>query len=236
MTGKLTLVPTPVGNLKDITFRAVEVLKEVDVILTEDTRKSGILLNKYEIKNTLIPHHKYNEHKTAKNIAERISKGENMALITDAGTPSISDPGYLLVNYCIEKNTEVECLPGATAFLPALAISGLPNDKFVFEGFLPHKKGRQKRLKELQSEERTIVFYESPYRINKLLKELKEHFGNDRPASVSREISKQYEETIRGDLEYLSDYFEKSKAKGEFVIIISGKNILKKQRNESDQI
>lgn len=223
-SGTLFFVPTPVGNLKDITYRAVEVLKNVNAILSEDTRKSGILLDHYNIKNRVISHHKFNEHKSTPGIIKMLSAGEDLAYITDAGTPGISDPGFYLVRECIENNISVECLPGATAFIPALVVSGLPDDKFVFEGFLPHKKGRQKRLKQLKEEERTIVFYESPYRVLKLLKEFREYYGTDRKVSISREISKKYEETLRGNPGELIEHYENKNPKGEFVIILNGKN------------
>jgi 16S rRNA (cytidine1402-2'-O)-methyltransferase len=222
---KLIVVPTPVGNLEDMTFRAIKVLKEADLILSEDTRVTGFLLNHFEIKTKMISHHKYNEHKSIDGIVERINAGEKIALVSDAGTPAISDPGFLVVRHCIENGIEVECLPGATAFVPALVSSGLPNDRFCFEGFLPQKKGRQKRLLELQQEERTMIFYESPFRVVKLLMQLAEVLGNDRRASVSREISKIYEETIRGTLEELILHFTNKAPKGEFVVIAAGKSI-----------
>ena len=220
--GKLYLVPTPIGNLKDITFRAIEVLNEVDLILAEDTRTSGKLLKHYKITTPMQSHHKYNEHKTVEGLAGRIQRGKTMALISDAGTPSISDPGYLLTRACIEAGIEVDCLPGATAFVPALVNSGLPNDKFVFEGYLPVKKGRQKRLKLLSEESRTLIFYESPHRLLKTLGQFVEYFGEDRPVSVSREISKIHEETIRGTVSYVLNYYETNPPKGEIVIIVAG--------------
>lgn len=220
---KLYLVPTPIGNLEDITLRAIRILKEVDIILAEDTRTSSKLLKHYEIQNKLFSHHKFNEHKTSESIAERIEAGQNIALISDAGTPAISDPGYMLVCACIEKGIEVECLPGATAFVPALVNSGLPNDKFVFEGFLPQKKGRQKRLQQLSEEERSIVFYESPYRLLKTLQQFVEHYGAERKVSVSRELSKLHEETARGTLAEVIDHFSKKTIKGEIVIVLEGK-------------
>lgn len=222
MNSKLYLVPTPVGNLEDMTFRGVKTLKEVDFILAEDTRTSGKLLKHFEIHTPMQSHHKYNEHQTVGAVTKRLAAGESAALITDAGTPAISDPGFLIVRECIERNIEVECLPGATAFVPALVNSGLPNDKFVFEGFLPNKKGRQTRLKSLQEEERTMIFYESPYKLLKTLKDLKQWFGNDRSVSVSREISKLHEETKRGTLEEVYTYFEEHKPRGEFVIVLAG--------------
>lgn len=220
-TPKLYVVPTPIGNLEDMTFRAVRILKEVDVILAEDTRTSGKLLQHYEIKNKLLSHHKFNEHKTADDIADRILSGDSVALISDAGTPGISDPGYLLVRACLAKGVQVECLPGATAFVPALVNSGLPNEKFVFEGFLPHKKGRQKRLTELQEEPRTIIFYESPHRLVKALEQMAEYFGADRQASVSRELSKLFEENIQGTLTELAQHFNQKVVKGEIVIVVA---------------
>lgn len=221
--GKLFVVPTPIGNLKDITFRAIEVLKLVDVILAEDTRKTSVLLKHYEISKKLIPHHKFNEHKSVNQIIERIESGENIALVSDAGTPAISDPGYLLVKTCVDNDIEVETLPGATAFVPALVNSGLPNDKFVFEGFLPQKKGRQKRLNFLKDNLYTMIFYESPFRLLKTLQQFAEIFGAERQASVSRELSKIYEENKRGTLQELIEYFSLKTVKGEIVIIVEGK-------------
>jgi len=222
--GKLFLVPTPIGNLKDITFRAIEVLKEADLILAEDTRTSGKLLKHYEITTHMQSHHMHNEHKTVDGIVRRIQAGETIALISDAGTPAISDPGFLLTRACVEKKIEVDCLPGATAFVPALVNSGLPNDKFVFEGFLPVKKGRQTRLKLLAEEPRTIIFYESPHKLLKTLGQFIEYFGEDRPISVSREISKLHEETIRGAVSEVLEYYTKKPPKGEIVIVVGGKN------------
>jgi 16S rRNA (cytidine1402-2'-O)-methyltransferase len=219
---KLYLVPTPIGNLGDITLRAIEVLKEVDLILAEDTRKSGILLKHLQISKALLSHHKFNEHRTLDSILQRILGGSDIALISDAGTPGISDPGFLLVRACLDKGIEVESLPGATAFVPALLNSGLPSERFVFEGFLPQKKGRQKRLKELASETRTMVFYESPYRLVKTLTQLAEHLGQQRRGSVSRELTKVHEETRRGNLTDLAAYFSQSKVKGEIVIVVEG--------------
>ncbi|PZD77402.1 16S rRNA (cytidine(1402)-2'-O)-methyltransferase [Mesonia sp. K7] len=221
--GKLYVVPTPIGNLEDMTFRAIKVLKEVDFILAEDTRTSGKLLKHFEIETSMHSHHMHNEHKTVEMIVKRLQNGESAALISDAGTPAISDPGFLLTRNCIENHIEVDCLPGATAFVPALVNSGLPNDKFVFEGFLPVKKGRQTRLKILAEEARTMVFYESPHKILKTLKDFGEYFGNDRKASVSREISKMHEETIRGSLEEVTHHFEKTPPKGEIVVVVEGK-------------
>jgi 16S rRNA (cytidine1402-2'-O)-methyltransferase len=217
---KLSIIPTPIGNLEDITFRALRVLRESDLILCEDTRTTGILLKHYDIKNALQSHHKFNEHKTLTNIIEKIKSGLNVALVSDAGTPAISDPGYLIVRECIRNNIEVECLPGATAFVPALVVSGLPNDRFCFEGFLPPKKGRLTRLKEIASETRTTVIYESPYRLLKTLLQLSEICDENRPVSVSREISKKFEETVRGSLKQAVEYFTANEPRGEFVIII----------------
>ncbi|WP_400071065.1 16S rRNA (cytidine(1402)-2'-O)-methyltransferase [Zobellia russellii] len=221
--GKLYLVPTPIGNLEDMTLRAIRVLKEVDCILAEDTRTSGKLLQHFEITTQMQSHHMHNEHKTVDALVKRLQAGETIALISDAGTPAISDPGFLLTRACVEKNLEVDCLPGATAFVPALVNSGLPNDKFVFEGFLPPKKGRQTRLKLLAEETRTIVFYESPYKLIKTLGRFAEYFGADRQVSVSRELTKLYEETIRGTAEELVDHFTQKPPKGEIVIIVAGK-------------
>ena len=227
---KLYIVPTPVGNLEDMTFRAVRILKEADLILAEDTRTSSVLLKHYEIRNRVQSHHKFNEHRTVKEIAERVTAGENIALISDAGTPGISDPGFMLVRECVRQGAEVECLPGATAFVPALVVSGLPTDRFCFEGFLPPKKGRQTRLHALAAEERSIVFYESPYRIVKTLTQLAEVFGKERQASVSRELSKRFEETCRGTLEELIFHFSVNEPKGEFVIIVSGAGVPEKEK------
>ena len=220
--GKLYLVPTPIGNLKDITFRAIEVLKEVDFILAEDTRTSGKLLKYYEITTPMQSHHMHNEHKTVDHIVRRISNGETVALISDAGTPAISDPGFLLTRACVEAQIEVDCLPGATAFVPALVNSGLPNDKFVFEGFLPVKKGRQTRLKLLAEETRTMIFYESPHKLIKTLSHFVEYFGAERPMSVSREITKIHEETIRGTAQEVLNYYTTKPPKGEIVIVVGG--------------
>ncbi len=222
--GKLYVVPTPIGNLEDITLRAINVLKEVNLILAEDTRTSGFLLKHYGIDTHMQSHHKFNEHKTAEHIVARIQAGENIALISDAGTPAISDPGFLLVRACVQNGVDVECLPGATAFVPALVESGLPNDRFSFEGFLPHKKGRQTRLKRLAEEDKTMVFYESPYRVVKTLTQLSEYLGNERLASVSREISKLYAETVRGTLIELVSHFTANEPRGEFVIVVAGKD------------
>lgn len=223
MEAKLYLVPTPIGNLEDMTFRAVKVLKEVDLILAEDTRTSGKLLKHFEISTHMHSHHMHNEHKTVDNIVQRIKNGESIALISDAGTPAISDPGFLLTRSCLENNVEIECLPGATAFVPALVNSGLPNDKFVFEGFLPVKKGRQTRLILLAEETRTIIFYESPHKLLKTLTQFAEYFGEDRLISVSRELTKLYEETVRGTVTEVIAHFTKKTPKGEFVVVVGGK-------------
>jgi 16S rRNA (cytidine1402-2'-O)-methyltransferase len=222
-TKKLYLVPTPVGNLEDMTFRAIRVLKEVDLILAEDTRTTGFLLKHFEIKNKMQSHHKFNEHQTVDWIVSRIKAGESVALVSDAGTPGISDPGFLLVRECVSQGVEVECLPGATAFVPALINSGLPADRFCFEGFLPQKKGRQTRLAALTEESRTLIFYESPFRVVKTLTQLAEYLGNDRKASVSREISKLHEQTVHGSLEELVALFTLNEPRGEFVIVVAGK-------------
>lgn len=222
--GMLYVVPTPVGNLEDITERALKVLKSVDTVLAEDTRTSGMLLKHYGISAKLCAHHKFNEHQTAEAFSSRMAGGENMALVTDAGTPGISDPGYMLVRACADKEVEVQCLPGATAFVPALVDSGLPCERFTFEGFLPQKKGRATRIAALAEEERTMVFYESPYRVVKTLQQFAEVFGKKRRASVTREISKIHEETTRGTLEELSLHFTETEPKGEFVIVVEGMN------------
>lgn len=219
---KLYVVPTPVGNMEDMTFRAVRVLKEVSLILAEDTRTSSVLLKHYGITTPMQSHHKFNEHQTVGQITEKIKSGLTVALISDAGTPAISDPGFLLVRACVEEGIEVECLPGATAFVPALVASGLPNDRFCFEGFLPQKKGRTTKLKSLADETRTMIFYESPYRVMKTLEQLSQFFGGERKASVSREISKIHEETVRGTLQKLIEHFTINPPKGEFVIIVAG--------------
>lgn len=223
MGTKLYLVPTPIGNLEDMTFRAVRVLKEVDLILAEDTRTSGKLLKHFEIATHMQSHHMHNEHKTVENIVNQIKNGESIALISDAGTPAISDPGFLLSRACIENDIEIECLPGATAFVPALVNSGLPNDKFVFEGFLPVKKGRQTRLKFLAEETRTMIFYESPHKLVKTLTHFAAYFGENRLISVSRELTKMYEETFRGTVKEVIHHFTTKPPKGEFVIVVSGK-------------
>ncbi|RTE54703.1 16S rRNA (cytidine(1402)-2'-O)-methyltransferase [Arenibacter aquaticus] len=221
--GKLYIVPTPIGNLEDITLRAIRVLKEVDLILAEDTRTSGKLLHHYNISTPMQSHHMHNEHKTVDGIVRRLQTGGDIALISDAGTPAISDPGFLLTRACVENDIAVECLPGATAFVPALVNSGLPNDKFVFEGFLPVKKGRQTRLTLLSEENRTMIFYESPHKLVKTLSHFVTYFGADRPVSVSRELSKMYEETIRGAVGDVLQHFTKSPPKGEIVIVVGGK-------------
>lgn len=220
---RLYLVPTPIGNLEDITLRAIRILKSVDVILAEDTRTSGHLLRHLEISKPMQSYHIHNEHQTIARLTDRMLKGETMALISDAGTPAISDPGFLLVRECIRLAIPVECLPGPTAFVPALVNSGLPCDRFTFEGFLPHKKGRQTRLKELAEESRTMVFYESPHRLLKSLEQFTEYFGDDRPASVSRELTKVFEENVRGSLREIIAYFTEKTVKGEIVIIVGGK-------------
>jgi len=221
--GKLYLVPTPIGNLKDITLRAIEVLKEADLILAEDTRTSGKLLKYFDISTPMNSHHMHNEHKTIDGVVRSIKAGSTVALISDAGTPAISDPGFLLTRACVETGIEVDCLPGATAFIPALVNSGLPNDKFVFEGFLPVKKGRQTRLKLLSEETRTMIFYESPHKLIKTLSQFVECFGKERKISVSRELSKLHEETIRGTVVEVLEHFEAKPPKGEIVIVVGGK-------------
>jgi len=221
---KLYLVPTPIGNLADMTYRAVEILNSVDLILAEDTRTSGKLLNHYQIKTPMLSYHMHNEHKISDQIVSRIQGGEAMAIITDAGTPGISDPGFLLTRKLISANLDVESLPGATAFVPALVCSGLPSDKFVFEGFLPVKKGRQTRLKELADETRTIIFYESPHKLLKTLTDFQNHYGGDRPISISREITKMFEEHYRGSVADAIEYFTEKKPKGEFVVVLGGKD------------
>lgn len=222
MAGKLYIVPTPVGNLEDMTMRAIRVLKEVDLILAEDTRTSGILLKHFEIKTPMQSHHKFNEHQTCERIVERLEGGETIALISDAGTPGISDPGFMLSRACREHDIDVECLPGATAFVPALVSSGLPCDRFVFEGFLPMKKGRATRLAELAAEPRTVVIYESPLRLARTLRQLEETFGANRPAAVCREISKLHETIKKGTLSELAEFYGVNQAKGEIVIVIEG--------------
>ncbi|MGI9526875.1 MAG: 16S rRNA (cytidine(1402)-2'-O)-methyltransferase [Weeksellaceae bacterium] len=223
MVGKLILIPTPIGNLGDITYRAVETLKEVDVILAEDTRTSAKLLQHYQIETPMQSHHAHNEHASLERIAEEIKLGRTFALITDAGTPGISDPGFLLLRYCVEQGLEVEVLPGATAFVPALILSALPNHEFTYIGFLPVKKGRKSKLEELKHEERTMILYESPHKIGRTIADLMQYLGEDRKASLSREITKKFEETIRGTLLELHEIVSNKKLKGEMVIVVSGK-------------
>lgn len=227
----LFLVPTPIGNLGDITLRALEILKSVDVILAEDTRTSGVLLKHYSIDKPLQSFHIFNEHKTLAGLVERMKKGEVMALISDAGTPGISDPGFLLVREALKNNLKVDCLPGATALIPALVKSGFPTDRFVFEGFLPHKKGKQTLLKKLAEEDRTVIFYESPHRLVKTLEQVKEFFGGERMVSVSRELSKKFEETKTGPVDELVTYFGSKEVKGEIVVVVAGKT---KQKHNTD--
>ncbi|GGB86720.1 ribosomal RNA small subunit methyltransferase I [Flavobacterium suaedae] len=221
--GKLYIVPTPIGNLDDMTFRAIKVLQEADLVLAEDTRTSGKLMKHFDITTHMQSHHMHNEHKTVDNIVKRLESGEVIALISDAGTPAISDPGFLLTRACVENNIAVECLPGATAFVPALVNSGLPNDKFVFEGFLPEKKGRQTRFLTLAEEPRTMVFYVSPHKLVKTLGEFVQYFGEDRPVSISRELSKLHEETVRGTAQEVLAHFEANPPKGEIVAVVGGK-------------
>ena len=222
--GKLYLVPTPIGNLEDITLRAIRILKEVDIVLAEDTRTSGNLLKHLDVKTKLQAFHAHNEHRALQGTIQLLQQGKNLALISDAGTPGISDPGFLLVRECHVHNIPVECLPGPTAFVPAIVKSGLPSDKFVFEGFLPHKKGRKTRIEKLMDEDRTIIFYESPYRLVKTLEQLKEAFGAERQASVSRELTKMFEETRNGTLAELAAHYTKHTPKGEIVLIVAGFN------------
>lgn len=221
---KLFIVPTPIGNLEDITLRALNILKEADLILAEDTRKTGILLNHYNISTRMASHHKFNEHKKVENIIRAISNGETMALVSDAGTPGISDPGYLLIRECIRQNIAVECLPGATSVIPAVVISGLPSDRFIFEGFLPHKKGRKKKLSELAAQPYTVVLFESPFRIIKTLEQMIDSFGPKRKIAVIRELTKIYEEATRGTLEEVIIELRNKTIKGEFVIVTEGKS------------
>lgn len=222
--GILYIVPTPVGNMEDMTMRAIRVLKEADVVLAEDTRTSGILLKHFDIKNHLISHHKFNEHGTSAGVVERLLAGQTVALISDAGTPGISDPGFFLVREAVKAGVEVQTLPGATAFVPALVSSGLPCDRFCFEGFLPQKKGRQTRLESLREETRTMIFYESPYRVLKTLQQFCEVFGAERQVSCCREISKIHEESVRGTLAEVIEHFKEKAPKGEFVIVLAGKS------------
>lgn len=220
----LYIIPTPIGNLADFTFRAVEVLKSVDLILAEDTRTSSVLLNHYQIQKPISPYHQHNEHKIVTHLCDQMATGKTIALLTDAGTPGISDPAFLLVRECVKNNIRVECLPGATAFVPALVNSGLPMNSFCFEGFLPLKKGRQTMLKKLAAEERTMVFYESPMRLVKTLHNFIEYFGAERQCCVSRELTKKFEENKRGSLQEVHDYFSEKAVKGEIVIVVEGKN------------
>lgn len=222
--GILYIVPTPVGNMEDMTYRAVRILKEVDLVLAEDTRTSGILLKHFDIRNQLMSHHKFNEHGTSAGIVNRLQAGENVALISDAGTPGISDPGFFLVREAVKAGIEVQCLPGATAFVPALVSSGLPCDRFAFEGFLPQKKGRQSKIESLKEEQRTMIFYESPYRVVKTLEQFAEAIGATRQVSVCREISKLHEESVRGSLEEVISHFKEKEPKGEIVIVLAGKS------------
>lgn len=229
---KLYIVPTPIGNLDDMTFRAIKVLKEVDLILAEDTRTSSKLLKHFEIGTQMHSHHMHNEHQTVENTVQKLKNGQTIALISDAGTPAISDPGFLLTRACVENNIPVECLPGATAFVPALVNSGLPNDKFVFEGFLPDKKGRQTRFLTLAEETRTMIFYVSPHKLVKTLVDFETYFGNERQISVSRELSKLHEETVRGSVAEVMKHFETKPPKGEIVVIVAGKEKEKKKKYE----
>lgn len=231
---KLYIVPTPIGNLEDMTFRAIRILKEVDLILAEDTRTSGKLLKHFEIGTHMHSHHMHNEHKTVENVISRLKAGENIALISDAGTPAISDPGFLLTRACVENNIEVECLPGATAFVPALVNSGLPNDKFVFEGFLPEKKGRQTRYLTLAEETRTLILYVSPHKLVKTLVEFMTYFGEDRPVCVCRELSKLHEENVRGTVKEVLTHFENKPPKGEIVVVVGGKISIKENKKQSE--
>ncbi len=233
--GTLYLVPTPVGNLEDITLRALRILKEADLVLAEDTRTSGMLLKHYEIKNQLVSHHKFNEHQTAESFAARMAAGEVMALISDAGTPAISDPGFMLVRACVARGVTVQCLPGATAFVPALVSSGLPCERFTFEGFLPQKKGRNTRLESLKEETRTMIFYESPYRVVKTLGQFVETFGSERRCSACREISKLHEESVRGTLAEVLAHFTETEPRGEFVIVVEGCEPPKKQKQSKQK-
>ena len=235
---QLYLVPTPVGNLEDITYRALRILKEVNLVLAEDTRTTGILFKHFDIHTPMASHHKFNEHKTIAHFADRILAGESIALVSDAGTPAISDPGFMLVRECVARGIRVECLPGATAFVPALVDSGLPTDRFCFEGFLPQKKGRQTKIQSLVAEDRTMIFYESPYRLVKTLQQFAEAFGGDRQASVSREISKMFEDTQRGSLQQLIEHFTATPPKGEIVVVVAGTsgNVAQTQSEEDEEI
>ena len=232
--GKLFIVPTPIGNLEDMTFRAIRILKEVDLILAEDTRTSGKLLKHFEIGTHMHSHHMHNEHKTVENLIARLKSGETIALISDAGTPAISDPGFLLTRACVENGIPVECLPGATAFVPALVNSGLPNDKFVFEGFLPDKKGRQTRYLALAEETRTIILYVSPHKLVKTLAEFITYFGEDRQICVSRELSKLHEENVRGTVREVLTHFENKPPKGEIVVVVGGKTTTRENKKQTD--
>ena len=231
---KLYIVPTPIGNLDDITLRAINVLREVDFILAEDTRTTSVLLRHLGIEKKLYSHHKFNEHATVRLVAESIAAGRNAALVSDAGTPGISDPGFLLVRTCVEQGIEVETLPGATALIPALVQSGFPCDRFCFEGFLPQKKGRASRLQALSDEERTMIFYESPYRVVKCLEQFAETFGADRPVSVSREPTKHFEQTVRGTVAEVLEHFRQTEPRGEFVLVVAGKPRARRGRTEAD--
>ena len=233
--GMLYIIPTPVGNMEDMTMRAIRLLREADLVLAEDTRTSGILLKHFDIKNHLMSHHKFNEHGTTAGIVERLKAGQTIALISDAGTPGISDPGFYLVREAVAAGVEVQTLPGATAFVPALVSSGLPCDRFCFEGFLPQKKGRQTRLEQLSTEERTMVFYESPYRVLKTLQQFREFFGEDRHVSCCREISKVHEENVRGTLAEVIAHFQEREPKGEFVIVVEGRNLKDERRKAKDE-
>lgn len=230
--GRLYIVPTPIGNLEDITLRAVRVLKEADIVLAEDTRTTAVLLRHLGLEKRMFSHHKFNEHAAVESIADRLEAGERIALVSDAGTPGISDPGFLLVRTCIERGIEVETLPGATAFVPALIQSGFPADRFCFEGFLPQKKGRNKRLETLREEARTMIFYESPYRVVRTLEQFAAVFGSDRPVSVSRELTKKFEETVRGTLAEAAAHFREHEPKGEFVIVLAGSGGVRSADNE----
>ena len=232
--GKLILVPTPIGNLEDITLRAIKVLKETEIILAEDTRVSSYLMKHFGIEKKLWTHHKYNEHKSIDSLVAKIRVGNNVALISDAGTPGISDPGFLLTRACIENDILVECLPGPTALIPALAVSGLPTDRFVFEGFLPQKKGRQKRLMQLTEETRTMIFYESPFRLVKCLSQFADFFGPERKACVCRELTKLYEEVKRGTISELMEFYSQNTPKGEIVIIVGGALKLASERDNNE--
>jgi len=232
--GKLFIVPTPIGNLEDMTFRAIRILKEADLILAEDTRTSGKLLKHFEIGTHMHSHHMHNEHKTVENLISRLNAGETIALISDAGTPAISDPGFLLTRACVENNIDVECLPGATAFVPALVNSGLPNDRFIFEGFLPEKKGRQTRFLALAEESRTMIFYVSPHKLVKTLVEFVQYFGAERPICVCRELSKLHEENVRGTAEQVLKHFEAKAPKGEIVVVVGGKITVKENKKDKE--